>query len=85
MPPRSLIHAVQDRYLSSIRSVETASRWKILVTDSFSHTLLFSVLKTAQILQENVTTIENIEHKRAPQPGFEAAGLPTFSALPART
>ncbi|CAD7063261.1 unnamed protein product [Tilletia caries] len=73
MPPRSLIHAVQDRYLSSIRSVETASRWKILVTDSFSHTLLFSVLKTDQILQENVTSIENIEHKRAPQPSFEAA------------
>ncbi|CAD6892086.1 unnamed protein product [Tilletia caries] len=73
MPPRSLIHAVQDHYLSSIRSVETASRWKILVTDSFSHTLLFSVLKTDQILQENVTSIENIEHKRAPQPSFEAA------------
>ncbi|CAD6977971.1 unnamed protein product, partial [Tilletia controversa] len=33
----------------------------------------FSVLKTDQILQENVTSIENIEHKRAPQPSFEAA------------
>ncbi|KAK0524876.1 syntaxin binding protein 1 [Tilletia horrida] len=73
MPPRSLIHAVQERYLSSIRSVETPSRWKILVTDSFTHTLLFSVLKTDQILQENVTSIESIEHKRQPQPSFDAA------------
>ncbi|CAD6955863.1 unnamed protein product, partial [Tilletia controversa] len=50
------------------------------VTDSFSHTLLFSVLKTDQILQENVTSIENIKHKRAPQPSFEAAYI-THRAL----
>ncbi|KAK0566321.1 syntaxin binding protein 1 [Tilletia horrida] len=73
MAPKSLLHAVQDRYLSSIRSVETQSRWKILVTDPFTHNLIFSVLKTDQILQENVTSIESIDKQRQPQPSFEAA------------
>ncbi|KAE8264580.1 hypothetical protein A4X09_0g6928 [Tilletia walkeri] len=85
MPPKSLVHAVQERYLSSIRSVETASRWKILVTDPFTHNLIFSVLETDQILQENVTSIESIEQKRSAQPSFEAAYIlcPTSSNVEA--
>lgn len=62
-------------YLTSIRSVQPSNKWKILVVDSHTKELLSSVLKMFDILQENVTSVENIEHNRAPQPGFEAAYL----------
>ncbi|CAO1624396.1 unnamed protein product [Parajaminaea phylloscopi] len=74
---KSLIHAVRERYLSSIRSVQPPSRWKVLVVDSFTQALLNSVLKLNDILQQNVSTIENIERGRQPQPTFEACYLLT--------
>lgn len=64
-------------YLSSIRSVQPPSRWKVLVVDSFTQSLLNSVLKLNDILQQNVSNVENIEHKRQPQPTFEACYLLT--------
>lgn len=75
--PKSLVQAVRDRYLASIRSVQPPSRWKVLVVDSYTQTLLNSVLKLNEILQQNVSTVENIEHTRTPQPTFEACYLLT--------
>lgn len=75
MPPRSLIAATRDRYFGAIRSVQPASRWKILVVDHYSKTLLNSVLKMYDVLQQNVSTVENIEMARSPQSTFEAAYL----------
>ncbi|PWN29630.1 Sec1-like protein [Jaminaea rosea] len=75
--PRSLVHLVRERYLTSIRSVQPPSRWKVLVVDSFTQSLLNSVLKLNDILQQNVSTVENIEHNRSPQSSFEACYLLT--------
>ncbi|CAO1618751.1 unnamed protein product [Sympodiomycopsis kandeliae] len=77
MPPKSLLNAVRDRYLASIRSVQPPSRWKILVVDTYTQSLLNQVLKLNDILQQNVSTVENIEHNRHPQPSFEACYLLT--------
>lgn len=45
--------------------------------DTFTQSLLNSVLKLNDILQQNVSTVENIEHNRQPQPTFEACYLLT--------
>ncbi|KAN0061373.1 syntaxin binding protein 1 [Thecaphora frezii] len=75
MAPKSLITTLRDRYLSTIRSVQPPSKWKVLVIDSFTKELLASVLKMYDILQENVTQVDNIELSRAPQSSVEAAYL----------
>ncbi|PWN51667.1 Sec1-like protein [Violaceomyces palustris] len=75
MPPKSLITSLRERYLTSIRSVQPPSRWKILVVDSFTKELLSSVMKMFDILQENVSQVESIEQARASQPTTEAAYL----------
>ena len=77
MPPKSLVTTLRDRYLTTIRSVQPPSRWKILVVDSFTKELLNSVLKMYDILQENVAQVDNIELSRAPQSTLEACYLLT--------
>lgn len=62
-------------YFNAIRSVQPPSRWKILVVDNYTKTLLNSVLKMYDILQQNVSIVENIEMQRQPQSTFEAAYL----------
>lgn len=57
--------------------MQPPSRWKVLVVDSFTQSLLNSVLKLNDILQQNVSTVENIEHNRQPQASFEACYLLT--------
>lgn len=64
-------------YLSSIKSVQPPQRWKILVVDSYTQSLLNAVFKLNDILQQNVSTVENIEHNRQPQPSFEACYILT--------
>ncbi|KAF9006050.1 Sec1-like snare protein [Cyathus striatus] len=71
----SLINIVRDKFLDAIRSVNPPGRWKILVVDEHSQKLLGSVLKQFDVLQENVTQIENIANNRDVQPGFEAIYL----------
>ncbi len=77
MPPKSLVTALRDRYLNTIRSVQPPARWKVLVVDSFTKELLNSVLKMYDILQENVAQVDNIELSRAPQSSLEACYLLT--------
>ncbi|GAC99645.1 hypothetical protein PHSY_007248 [Pseudozyma hubeiensis SY62] len=77
MAPKSLVTSLRDRYLSTIRSVQPPSRWKVLVVDSFTKELLQSVLKMYDILQENVAQVDNIELNRAPQSTLEACYLLT--------
>lgn len=71
----SLIHHFVSGYLNAIRSVQPPSRWKILVVDNYTKTLLNSVLKMYDILQQNVSTVENVDVQRPPQSNFEAAYL----------
>jgi syntaxin-binding protein 1 len=46
-----------------------------LVVDNYTKTLLNNVLKMYDVLQQNVSTVENIEMQRQPQTTFEAAYL----------
>ena len=62
-------------YLTTIRSVQPPTRWKILVVDSFTRTHLNALLKLDAILRENVTVVEVIEGRRDAQPDYEAAYL----------
>ncbi|WFD30801.1 syntaxin binding protein 1 [Malassezia sp. CBS 17886] len=73
MPAKSLQTLVKQRYLNTIRSVQTASRWKVLVVDSVTMEQLSSVMRMFDILEQNVTKVENIEKRRDASPGVEAA------------
>ncbi|KAF5315993.1 hypothetical protein D9758_015075 [Tetrapyrgos nigripes] len=75
MSSSSLINIVRSKFLEAIRSVVPPQKWKILVVDDYSQKLLGSVLKQFDVLEENVTQIENISQYREPQPGFEAMYL----------
>ncbi|KAH7097732.1 ras opposite [Auriculariales sp. MPI-PUGE-AT-0066] len=70
--PQSLIQIVRKRFLDTIKSVNPPGRWKILVVDEHSQRLLSSVLRTFDILEENVTQIELLNQNRPPQPNLEA-------------
>ncbi|KZV96352.1 Sec1-like snare protein [Exidia glandulosa HHB12029] len=70
--PASLIQIVRKRFLDTIKSVNPPGRWKILVVDEHSQRLLSSVLRTFDILEENVTQIELLNQNRPPQPNLEA-------------
>ncbi|CCF48952.1 hypothetical protein NDA11_005713 [Ustilago hordei] len=80
MPPKSLVTTLRERYLTTIRSVQPPSRWKVLVIDSFTKELLNSVLKMYDILQENVAQVDNIQLARPAQPSLEACYLLTPTA-----
>ncbi|KDQ12984.1 hypothetical protein BOTBODRAFT_133850 [Botryobasidium botryosum FD-172 SS1] len=71
----SLIDTVRKCFLDAIRSVNPPGKWKILVVDEHAQRLLGAVLKTYDILEENVTLIESITTHRTPQPQFEALYL----------
>lgn len=70
--PVSLIQTVRKRFLDTVKSVNPPGRWKILVVDEHSQRLLSSVLRTFDILEENVTQIELLNQNRPPQPNLEA-------------
>ncbi|KAM0716903.1 hypothetical protein Q7P37_006755 [Cladosporium fusiforme] len=62
----SLIEAQRDILLGTIRQV-TQGDWKVLVLDSASRRLIDNVIEEDAILNENVTNIEQIEHRRPSQ------------------
>ncbi|GAA95215.1 uncharacterized protein L969DRAFT_92521 [Mixia osmundae IAM 14324] len=69
----SVIELVRSRYLESIRSVKPANRWKIVVLDNHVTAHLNTVLKTYDVLEENVQQIENInDTARSKSPSLEA-------------
>lgn len=53
--------------------MQPASRWKNLVVDSHTMQYLSAVMRMFDILELNVTQVENIEKRRDPQPTMEAA------------
>ena len=55
-----------------IRQVNPKGKWKLLVVDSSSAKLLNTICKQHEILQENVTVIEDLNQKRSSYPTFEA-------------
>ncbi|KAG1176540.1 hypothetical protein G6F71_003284 [Rhizopus microsporus] len=68
----SIVEIMRKRLMDSIRSVQPPSKWKIIVVDSKSTHILNAACKMYDILEENVTLVENIEKKRQPYPSLEA-------------
>ncbi|KAG8904138.1 RHO1 GDP-GTP exchange protein 2, partial [Tulasnella sp. 403] len=62
-------------FLEAIRSVSPPGKWKTLVVDDHSQRLLAAVLKTYDVLEENVTLIESISSYRQPGQTIEAMYL----------
>lgn len=55
-----------------IRAVQPAAKWKLLIVDKASIRFLNSICKAHEILEENVTVIEDITSKRQAFPNYEA-------------
>ncbi|KAJ3019493.1 vacuolar sorting protein VPS33/slp1 [Thoreauomyces humboldtii] len=69
----SLKDIMKKRILDDmIRSVQPANRWKIIVVDPKSIKILNNACRMHDILEENVTLVEDITRKRQPYPGKEA-------------
>ncbi|KAI7851749.1 Sec1-like protein [Circinella umbellata] len=61
---------MQKRLMDSIKAVP--GKWKIVVVDSKSTRILNAACKMYDILEENVTLVENIEKQRQPYPTLDA-------------
>ncbi|KAJ3179267.1 vacuolar sorting protein VPS33/slp1 [Gaertneriomyces sp. JEL0708] len=69
----SLKDVIKKRILiDMIRSVDPPSRWKIIVVDSKTIKILNTAVKMHEILEENVTLVEDLTRKRQAYPTKEA-------------
>ncbi|KAI8339302.1 Sec1-like protein [Blakeslea trispora] len=68
----SITEVMRKRLMDTIRSIQPPGKWKIIVVDSKSIQILNAACKMYDILEENVTLVENIEKKRQPYPSLEA-------------
>ncbi|KAI9288488.1 Sec1-like protein [Umbelopsis sp. AD052] len=67
-----LTELLRKRLMDTIRAIQPPEKWKLMVIDSQSIKLLNAVCNKYDILEENVTLIENIERPRQPYPTLEA-------------
>ncbi|KAF1955882.1 syntaxin-binding protein-like protein 2 [Byssothecium circinans] len=67
----SIIDIQRDLIITTIRNT-TRGDWKVLVVDHESRKLIDNVAKEDDILNENITNIENIEDRRQAQPDTDA-------------
>lgn len=68
----SLIDIVRKRFISSLRSIQPHIKWKIVIVDNESSTIINNVMSLNDFLEENVTSVEFIEQKRQPNVTLEA-------------
>ncbi|OZJ04359.1 hypothetical protein BZG36_03209 [Bifiguratus adelaidae] len=68
----SISGALKKRFLDTIRSIQPARKWKIVVVDAKSIKILSSACKMSDILDEDVTLVETLERPRQPTPSLEA-------------
>ncbi|GAA6059866.1 hypothetical protein JCM10212_007071 [Sporobolomyces blumeae] len=69
----SLLQLIRQRYLDTLRSVP--SRWKILIVDQYTQSMLNSVLSTYDVLEEGIQQVDLITSYRSPQPRLAAVYL----------
>ncbi|KAH9276482.1 hypothetical protein BASA83_001183 [Batrachochytrium salamandrivorans] len=73
MSATSLKMLLRKRVLEDmVKAVQPASKWKLLVVDGPASKLLNLICKSHEILEENVTIIEEMFHKRQAFPTYEA-------------
>ena len=58
-----MLHVQRDLILDAIRNT-AQGEWKVLVVDDTSRKLMDNVVREDDILKENITNIEQIEHRR---------------------
>ncbi|KAJ5489136.1 hypothetical protein N7539_004026 [Penicillium diatomitis] len=67
----SIVDIQRDIILNTIRNV-VGNDWKVLVADEASRKLINSAVKDEEILNLNVSNIEQIENRRPPNPDMNA-------------
>ncbi|KAG0168834.1 vacuolar sorting protein VPS33/slp1 [Apophysomyces sp. BC1015] len=67
-----MTNIMRKRLMDSIKAIQPPGKWKIVVVDSKSIQILNAACKMYDILEENVTLVENIEKNRQPYPTLEA-------------
>ncbi|KAI9313586.1 Sec1-like protein [Dichotomocladium elegans] len=68
----SITEIMRKRLMDSIKAVQPPGKWKIVVVDAKSAQILNAACKMYDILEENVTLVENIEKQRQPYPTLDA-------------
>ncbi|KAI9243576.1 Sec1-like protein [Sporodiniella umbellata] len=68
----NIIDLTRKRLMDTIKAVQPVGKWKIIVVDSKSSQIINAACRMYDILEENVTLVENIERKRQPYPSLEA-------------
>ncbi|TKA69182.1 hypothetical protein B0A49_04120, partial [Cryomyces minteri] len=72
----SIMDAQRDILLDTIKST-APGEWKVLVVDEASRKLIDNVVKEDEILNEHITNIEQIEHKRLAKKDMDAVYILT--------
>ncbi|PLB49005.1 vesicle trafficking protein [Aspergillus steynii IBT 23096] len=67
----SILNIQHDIILNTIRYT-AGDEWKVLVVDETSRKLIDNAVSEDDILNLNVTNVEQIEHRRSPNPGMDA-------------
>ncbi|KAL1977386.1 hypothetical protein VTN31DRAFT_245 [Thermomyces dupontii] len=67
----SLINLQRDLILDAIKHA-AGNDWKVLVVDETSRKILVNSVKEDDVISHNVTNIEQIEHRRPPNPDMDA-------------
>ncbi|TID25821.1 syntaxin-binding protein-like protein 2 [Venturia nashicola] len=75
----SMLQTQRDEILKTIRDV-AKGEWKVLVVDEDSRKVLDNVVKEDDILNENITNVEQIDQKRPMNPDMDAVYI--LSPLP---
>ncbi|KAG4305501.1 hypothetical protein PORY_001057 [Pneumocystis oryctolagi] len=68
----SLIEILRKCFISSVRSIQTGEKWKIVIVDNESSAIINNVMSLNDFLEENVTSVEFIEQKREPNAALHA-------------
>ncbi|KAL7269049.1 syntaxin binding protein 1 [Rhizina undulata] len=63
----SLIEFQKNIIINAIKAIEPQGTWRCAVTDETSHKLITNSMKLHCILDEKISGVEQIEHKRLPQ------------------
>ncbi|KAI9013445.1 Sec1-like protein [Hyaloraphidium curvatum] len=71
--PHTLPALLKKRLITDmVRSVDPPGKWKLMVVDAKSLKIMNGVLRVWDVLEENVTLVENLTRNRQPYPNLEA-------------
>ncbi|KAJ3123490.1 vacuolar sorting protein VPS33/slp1 [Nowakowskiella sp. JEL0407] len=69
----NILELIRDRVLvDMVRGTKPAGKWKVIIVDSRALRILNAACRMHEILEENVTLVEDISRRRSPYPNVEA-------------